>query len=384
MNTPLDTKPHYELLDALRGVAALMVVCYHVCEGFAFAGGFPVIEGINHGYLAVDFFFLLSGFVVSYAYDSRWATTLTLPAFFKRRLIRLHPMVVMGTLCGLAAFCLQGGTQWDGTQSSPWAVTLSVCCALLLLPVWPGSAAEVRGNGEMFPLNGPAWSLFFEYVGNLLYALLIRRLSLRVLKLWVLLCGLGYGLFASLDAAGYGHMGVGWTLQGINLPGGLLRMLFPFSFGMLLARTFRPRPLRGAFWIAALLLVALLLVPCIPGQLGILSLNGLYETACVCVAFPLVLHIAASGQASDAGTSRLSRFLGDISYPLYLTHYPFMYLFYAWLIDTRQHSFGQTWPVALCLVAGCIGWSWLCMRFYEKPLLRILRNRWTDSKQKQS
>ena len=102
MNTPLDTKPHYELLDALRGVAALMVVCYHVCEGYAFAAGFPVIEGINHGYLAVDFFFLLSGFVVSYAYDSRWATTLTLPAFFKRRLIRLHPMVVMGTLCGLA------------------------------------------------------------------------------------------------------------------------------------------------------------------------------------------------------------------------------------------------------------------------------------------
>ena len=65
-----DTKPHYELLDGLRGVAALLVIWYHVFEGFAFAGG-GMITFINHGYLAVDFFFMLSGFVISYAYDDR-------------------------------------------------------------------------------------------------------------------------------------------------------------------------------------------------------------------------------------------------------------------------------------------------------------------------
>lgn len=93
-----DTKPHYALLDGLRGVAALLVVWYHVFEGYQFASGSAIIQEINHGYLAVDFFFILSGFVIGYAYDDRWGKTLTLGKFFKRRLIRLHPMVVNGCL----------------------------------------------------------------------------------------------------------------------------------------------------------------------------------------------------------------------------------------------------------------------------------------------
>ena len=89
-----DTKPHYDLLDGLRGVAALMVIWYHVFEGFAFASA-GNIETLNHGYLAVDFFFILSGFVIGYAYDDRWGKNFTMKDFFKRRLIRLHPMVIM-------------------------------------------------------------------------------------------------------------------------------------------------------------------------------------------------------------------------------------------------------------------------------------------------
>ncbi|MBR5241222.1 MAG: acyltransferase, partial [Muribaculaceae bacterium] len=90
-----DTKPHYELLDGLRGVAALMVLIYHIFEGFAFAEGFNgagegIITTLNHGHIAVDFFFILSGFVISYAYDERW-NKMTIGSFFKRRLIRLHP-----------------------------------------------------------------------------------------------------------------------------------------------------------------------------------------------------------------------------------------------------------------------------------------------------
>jgi len=94
-----DTKPHYDLLDGLRGVAALMVIWYHVFEGFAFASA-GNIETLNHGYLAVDFFFILSGFVIGYAYDDRWGKNFTMKDFFKRRLIRLHPMVIMGCCFG--------------------------------------------------------------------------------------------------------------------------------------------------------------------------------------------------------------------------------------------------------------------------------------------
>ena len=89
-----DAKPHYHLLDGLRGVAALMVIWYHVFEGYAFAGG-TTIDTFNHGYLAVDFFFILSGFVIGYAYDDRWGKNFTMKDFIKRRLIRLHPMVIM-------------------------------------------------------------------------------------------------------------------------------------------------------------------------------------------------------------------------------------------------------------------------------------------------
>ena len=92
-----DTKPHYELLDGLRGVAALLVVFYHIFEGLSFAAGGTPITTINHGYLAVDFFFILSGFVIGYAYDDRLGKTMTTSNFFKRRLIRLHPMSDIGS-----------------------------------------------------------------------------------------------------------------------------------------------------------------------------------------------------------------------------------------------------------------------------------------------
>ena len=113
-----DSKPHYALLDGLRGVAALLVVWYHIFEGFQFAGNKPVIDFINHGYLAVDFFFILSGFVVGYAYDNRWGKTLTLGGFFRRRLIRLQPMVIMGAVIGAASFLISGMERWDGTHDA--------------------------------------------------------------------------------------------------------------------------------------------------------------------------------------------------------------------------------------------------------------------------
>ena len=100
-----DSKPHYVLLDGLRGVAALVVIWYHIFEGFCTS---TFDKNFNHGYLAVDFFFILSGFVVGYAYDDRWKTTLTTGNFIKRRLVRLHPMVVLGAVLGALTFCLQG------------------------------------------------------------------------------------------------------------------------------------------------------------------------------------------------------------------------------------------------------------------------------------
>ena len=365
-----DSKPHYELLDGLRGVAALLVVWYHLFEAFATS---PVDQRFNHGYLAVDFFFLRSGVVIGYAYDERWGRGLRMRDFIKRRLIRLHPMVVLGALLGAAAFFVQGSVRWNGEPVSTGMVLAALLCGLLLIPAWPGAGHEVRGNGEMYPLNGPGWSLFFEYLGNLLYMLLLRRLPTRWLTLLVALTGAALAAFAIGDLSGYGHLGVGWTLAGSNFPGGMLRLLFAFPAGLLLARRFRPVRIRGAFWLCSLSLAVLLAMPYVGSEQNHLF-NGLYDTLSTLLLFPLLLWLGASGHATDAATARICGFLGDISYPLYMVHYPSMYLFYAWVWN-HGYTFSEVWPVAAALFAGNILLAWFVLKIYDEPLRRLLTAR---------
>lgn len=366
-----DTKPHYELLDGLRGVAALLVVFYHIFEGLSFAAGGTLITAINHGYLAVDFFFILSGFVIGYAYDDRWKRNMTLGNFFTRRLIRLHPMIIMGTIIGAITFCIQGSVQWDGSHVATSAVMLALLAAMFFIPAYPGAGYDVRGNGEMFSLNGPSWSLFFEYIGNILYALFIHRLSNRGLAILVALAGIGLAWFALFDIVGYGMLGVGWTLDGANFWGGILRMLFPFSLGMLLSRHFRPIKTRGAFWICSAVLLILFCVPYIEGKSPV-CLNGVYELICIALVFPALVWIAASGKTTDKQSTRICRFLGDISFPLYAIHYPLMYLFYAWLIKNKLYTFTECWQMAALVYTGSILLAYLCLKCYDEPVRKWL------------
>ena len=368
-----DSKHHYALLDGLRGVAALLVVWYHVFEGFQFAGNKPVIDFINHGYLAVDFFFILSGFVIGYAYDDRWGKSFTMGGFFRRRLIRLHPMVVMGAVIGAVSFLLTGMERWDGSHSTLLLTLAALLCSCLMIPALPGMPREVRGNGEMFPLNGPCWSLFFEYIGNILYALVIHRLSTRALS-WLsalLCCALTW--FAVTNQSGYGSIGVGWTIDATNVIGGTLRMLCPFTLGVLMSRVFQPiRNVKGAFWTCAILLLVFFHVPYIDGGEPF-SLNGIFEAICIICVFPVIVWLAASGKTTDNVSLRICRFLGDISFPLYIVHYPLMYAFYMWLIKNKLYTFAETWPLALATVASSVGIAWLCLKLYDEPVRKWLR-----------
>ena len=368
-----DSKPHYNILDGLRGAVALMVVWYHVFEGFAFAEG-SAIDVFNHGYLAVDFFFMLSGFVISYAYDDRW-DRMSLGNFFKRRLVRLHPMIVMGTVIGLTTFLIQGGVKWNGSQTPMSDVMLAFLLTSCFIPAWPGAPHEVRGNGEMFPLNGPAWSLFFEYIGNICYALFIRRLSDKALKIWVFIMGVLLACFAIFNVSGYESIGVGWTIgDSVNIFGGFIRMMFPFSMGMLLARNFKPVKVRGIFWMAVVVLFALFSVPFIPSFAGC-CLNGVYEMFCIMIAFPVIVWLSASGATTDKGTTGICKFLGDISYPLYIVHYPVMYLFYAWLIENKLYTLEETWPVVACVYGLCVVLAFVALKLYDEPVRKWLATR---------
>ena len=370
-----DSRPHYELLDGLRGIAAILVLFYHIFEGFSFAevtngDGDGIIRVLNHGHIAVDFFFILSGFVISYAYDDRWKKMSTWQ-FFKRRLIRLHPMLVMGAIIGTMAFAIVGFEKWDGTTAPMGWVMTAMLLTIFMIPAVPGVPYEVRGNGEMFPLNGPAWSLFFEYIGNILYALIIRRLSTRMLAILTVILGCLHAWFFVGNISGYDMVGVGWTIDEINFWGGLIRMLFPFSIGMLLARTFRPRKVKGAFWICSTILIALFSVPPI-GSSDNISLNSLYEFICIAFIFPLVVWLGACGTYSNSIAGKMSRVLGDISYPLYIVHYPIMYIFYAWLIENNIYNIEECPGAATIVVASSIILAHLCLKLYDEPIRRRL------------
>lgn len=378
-----DTKPHYELLDGLRGVAAILVLFYHIFEGFSFAevtngAGDGIIRTLNHGHIAVDFFFILSGFVISYAYDDRWNKMNTWQ-FFKRRLIRLHPMLIMGAIIGCLAFASVGFERWDGTTAPTGWVMTALLLTMFMIPAVPSVPYEVRGNGEMFPLNGPGWSLFFEYIGNISYALFMRRMSTRILTTFTILLGIAHAWFFIGNVSGYDMIGVGWTIDEVNFWGGLVRMLFPFSMGMLLARTFKPRKIKGVFWICSIALVVLFSIPYIASS-GSISLNSLYEFVCIAFIFPMLVWLGACGTASGT-TGKMNRVLGELSYPLYIVHYPIMYIFYAWLIKNNIYTLDNCLGVAALVIVSSIALAFLCLKLYDEPVRRWLTRKFMKKQQ---
>lgn len=365
-----DTKPHYNILDGLRGVAALTVVCFHLFEAYATS---HIDQRINHGYLAVDFFFILSGFVVGYAYDDRWKR-MSIKDFLKRRVIRLQPMVVIGAVIGAIMFYTQGCSVWDVTKVSVGMLLVATLMNAFMIPATPG--AEIRGVGEMYPLNGPTWSLFFEYIGNILYAFFLRKLPTLMLGILVALAGCGLAVFAIWGPLG--DICVGFALTEENIVGGSLRLLFAFSAGLLLSRVFKPIKVRGAFWIGGIAIVVLSAIPRIGGSEH-LWMNGIYDTLCAVVFFPLIVYLAASGQTTDKTTTRICKFLGDISYPLYMVHYPFIYLYYAW-VKNENLTFEESLPGAIALVIGSVVLAYLCLKLYDEPVRRYLTKRFLQKK----
>jgi len=200
-------------------------------------------------------------------------------------------------------------------------------------------------------------------------------MSTKVLALFTLLLGMAHAWFFIGDVSQYDMVGVGWTIDEVNFWGGLIRMLFPFSMGMLLARTFKPRKVKGAFWVCSCALLALFAVPYIPSDgCTCISLNSLYEFVCIALIFPALVWLGACG-SSRGLTQKANRFLGDLSYPLYIVHYPLMYIFYAWLIKNDIYTLNGCWPVALLVIASSIALAYLCLKFYDEPLRRWLSKR---------
>jgi peptidoglycan/LPS O-acetylase OafA/YrhL len=365
-----DSKKHYIILDGLRGVAAVMVVMFHLLE--TFTNGDNSKQIINHGYMAVDFFFVLSGFVIGYAYDDRW-NKMSLGGFFKRRLIRLHPMIVMGMIVGAVTFYFQACVYFPQISATPvWKMLLVMVIGFTLIPVPP--SLDIRGWQEMHPLNGPAWSLFFEYIANILYGLFIRKFSNKVLTILVVIAGLA--LIHLAVTSPRGDIIGGWSVDPQQLNIGFTRLLYPFFAGLLLSRISKPGHVKNAFIWCSLLLIVVFSIPRIGGTEH-LWLNGLYDAVTIIFIFPLIVYLGASGEVKGNFSTKLSRFLGDISYPLYITHYPFIYMFMAWVAH-HQVGLSQAIPMALLVLVFSIALAYACVKLYDVPVRKWLTKRFMN------
>lgn len=363
----LGTKPHYPVLDALRGVAAITVLAFHIFEIHSTSHHDQII---NHGYLAVDFFFLLSGYVIGYAYDDRWHK-MSMGQFFRRRIERLQPMVIMGMLVGGALFYFHDSPMFPNIHTVPvWKMLVVMLVGFTLLPLplsW-----DIRGWSEMHPLNGPGWSLFFEYIANLLYALFVRKFSKTMLAVFVALAAAA--LIHYTVTSKNGDIVGGWSLDPAQLRIGFTRVLYPFFAGLLLCRTARLIKVKHAFWWCSLLLLLILAMPRI-GNKEQLWMNGLYEALSIIFIFPLIVYLGASSDTGNNVPSRFTKFLGDISYPLYITHYPIIYSYAAWWTKHPGMRAIDALPMAVSCFVGSILLAYACLKLYDEPVRKWLKRR---------
>ena len=389
-NIYLASKPRYEILDGLRGVAALMVIVFHCFETYIPVFGTQIV---NHGYLAVDFFFVLSGFVIGYAYDDRW-DKMTTWGFFKRRLTRLHPMVIAGTLVGAAMFFFAGAAFPQTLQNPGWKIALCFVMGLLMIPC--GTGLDIRGWGEMNSFNGPNWSLTFEYCGNILYAFILRRLPKIALGVLCVVCAfftldltMGWDVFGFFpDGPQYTVIG-GWSLTGQQLYIGFTRLLYPFLCGLLISRILpghrtdanpsgSPIHLKGGFWWCSLALVVLFSVPCIGGKTGIT--DGIYQAVCILLLFPLIVLTGSGSVTKGKKSTAVCKWLGDISYPLYITHYPFMYMQMSWVAGHEDAPLWMHIMVNTGVAFISILLAYGLLKVYDEPVREWLKEHWLKRK----
>lgn len=384
-STLLASKPRFEILDGLRGVAALIVVAFHLFETYSSG---PSDQILNHGYLAVDFFFVLSGFVIGYAYDDRWGK-MTTGGFFVRRLIRLQPMVILGTLIGAFWFYFGAAPGFELVMQTPWwRLLLIVVLGCLMIPTPP--SMDIRGWSEINSLNGAAWSLMWEYVANILYALFIRRFSTKLLCVVVLLSAFltvdlamnidAFGLLEVRSYAKYTVIG-GFGLSPDQIYIGICRLIYPFFGGLLLYRLskWRIEIKRGGMMWCSLAVAAVLVVPHIGGE-SHGWLNGLYCAVVILFVFPAVVAAGAGSRLEGRKTTALCRFLGLISYPLYITHYPMIYVQMNWAARHADAPLGTHIWVAVGIFLASIAVAYASVKLYDLPVREWLSSKLTGKR----
>lgn len=362
--------PHIDILDGIRGVAAVFVVLYHLIETYQCSS----IHIINHAYLAVDLFYILSGFVVSYAYDLRLRSNLSLLSFFKRRLFRLQPMVVFASVLGAALYFFQSSPAFPCIVHTGWKMLLLVTIMhIFFIPCT--SRYDIRGWDEMFCLNSPQWTLFFEYIANILYGLVLHKLSVKSLWFITLIfalltlnlsLGVNVGnLYADRNDLLYTVIG-GWCWNSSDIFIGFSRLMFPFCCGILIHRMNWRISIKHSFAAISCIIMGVSFFPKMPG-----ILNGVFEATCILIIFPIIIMIGYGNNSEEKNKRYL--LIGKVSYPLYITHFPFVYLQASWVSRHPSAGLMENILVSTFCFTIILLVAFLSYKYYESPVRKKLQ-----------
>jgi peptidoglycan/LPS O-acetylase OafA/YrhL len=352
----------FHALDGLRGLAALAVVERHKADFFT---GAPMPAG----YLAVDLFFVLSGFVIAHAYGARLAQGMPVSAFMTARVIRLAPLYLLATAFGAALFAALMLAKPEDAAGLTWPAWFgSLTTAAFMLPT---PEAWSLAPDRLFPLNDPAWSLFFEMAINLAFALFILELSNRML---LILSGAG---LAGLAMAAVAHGGIDIGFDWRTFLAGFPRVTFGFFAGVLVHRLWvargsavwaKGRAANFGGWGLACVMLAAMAAPV--GD----AWRPTFEIAAVALLFPALVYAGASLAPSGLSLKAFT-VLGAASYGIYVFHLPAARAFGQFMamagFDPAAHAPFTGIIFALMLFAGAL----ILDRWFDRPIRRWLTGR---------
>lgn len=315
------THTRFEFLDALRGVAALCVMFYHFAQ-------YQHVSFFYNAQLSVDFFFILSGFVLMHAYGQAIKNGMSAKDYLMKRCIRLYPMFLAGLCLGSATLVILR----QDILLEPSLRTLSLVFAhnVFYIPKLGGlpfkNLVDTGIASDMiFPLNPPSWSLFFEMIASAAFLILAKLRQKTLIKIagasFITL--LFFGGLVKIANFDYGFdLNIGWGTS--NFFGGFPRVFYGFTLGVLLYKLFQEQKIPQAV-VRALsyiksptsLYALLFLILVFP-----LGFKGLYPMAVLLVLAPYCVLAGAQMKSKGKFAKRLAKRLGDLSYPVYCLHFP--------------------------------------------------------------
>ena len=363
MGVSVDKRHHFVSLDLLRGVAAIAVLFLHWFEGNG-------NTWFHNGLLAVDFFFLLSGFVMAFSYTERLKQGMRFGEFFLLRLIRLYPMILLGIAIGFVRFAMRTLATHDTSMPIPWLLLKALQNVLMIPDISNGL------NSDMFILNLAVWSLFFEFIAYILFALGLYKLRDNWLYLIIAVTGVGVWAWMFQEFGPTKAILPFLSFEKYGYVSALTRVLFSFTLGVLVFRIYQRHPIKVSLngWFMALVLAVFLVMP---KEVGEPTISFLI----VAFGFPALIMYTASSQLPSK-TVPLAKSLGDLSYPLYLVHTPFIWLAGGlFKMVPIARGIPNIWYGAFT-IPGAIVLGYVALKFYDEPVRAWLNGLYRQARSK--